>query len=111
MIKDTVSFPDFVKLDLRVGTIVTAQPVNGSERLMQMEIDLGEEVGKREIIAGIALQYKPEELLNRQVIVLVNLEPKKMMGLESQGMVLAGGDKEIALLQPDKVIPNGTVIR
>jgi methionine--tRNA ligase beta chain len=111
MIKSTLTFPDFVKLDLRVGTITQAIPVDGSERLVKLTIDLGEEIGTREIIAGIALTYTPEMLTNRQIIVIVNLEPKKMMGMESNGMVLAAGDSEIALLQPDKPLPNGTVVR
>ena len=111
MIKDVVTFPDFVKLDLRVGTVKTAERIDGSERLVKLGVDLGEEIGQREIIAGIALQYDSSSLIGRQVAVLVNLEPKKMMGFESNGMVLAAGDSEIALLKPDKKLPEGTVIR
>jgi methionine--tRNA ligase beta chain len=111
MLKDTITFPDFIKLDLRVGTIKTAEKVAGSERLIKLEINLGEEIGQRMIIAGIALQYEPENLVGKQVVVAVNLEPKKMMGMESQGMVLAAGDSEIALLTPDKPIEDGKVVR
>lgn len=111
MIKDQISFPDFIKLDLRVGTILEAEIVEGSERLIKLQIDLGSEIGQRQIIAGIAQHYKAEQLVGRQVIVISNLEPKKMMGMESQGMVLAGGDEEIALLTPDKKVSNGTIIR
>lgn len=111
MLKPTISFPDFVKLDLRIGTIVTAEPVEGSERLMKMQVDLGSEVGQRQIIAGIALWYKAEDLVNKQVVVVVNLEPKKMMGMESQGMIMAGGDDEAVLLEVGKPLPAGTVVR
>jgi len=111
MLKDPITFPDFIKLDLRVGTIITAEAVLGSERLVKMEVDFGEEVGKRQIIAGISLYYEAEKLIDKQVIGIVNLEPKKMMGMESQGMLLAAGDETIALLTPDKPLENGTVVR
>jgi len=111
MLKDTIAFPDFVKLDLRVGTIVDAEAVLGSERLVKLEDDFGQEVGKRQIIAGISLQYSVDKLLNLQVVGIVNLQPKKMMGMDSQGMLLAAGDETIALLTPDKPIENGTIVR
>ena len=111
MIKDIITFPDFVKLDLRIGTIVEATTVEGSERLVKLLVDLGEEIGQRQIIAGIAQHYDSQQLVNQQVVILVNLEPKKMMNMESQGMVLAGGDDIIALLKPDKQVSNGTIIR
>ncbi|MGI5828401.1 MAG: methionine--tRNA ligase subunit beta [Patescibacteria group bacterium] len=111
MIKDTITFPDFAKLDIRVGTIEVAERVENSERLVRFEVDLGKEIGKRQIIAGIALQYEAENLLGKQVTVLVNLESKKMMGLESRGMLLAAGEDKIALLKPDKTIANGGIVR
>ena len=110
MIKDQISFPDFVKLDLRVGTITIAKVVEGSERLLKLEVDLGKEIGQRQIIAGMAQFYQAQDLIDKQVVVLVNLEPRKMMGLESQGMIIAAGDEEAVLLKPDKKIKNGTVI-
>jgi len=111
MLKDLINFPDFVKLDLRVGTIVSAEAVLGSERLVKMEVDFGQEVGMRQIIAGISLHYEVEQLKSKQVIGIVNLAPKKMMGMESQGMLLAAGDDTVALLMPDKEVVNGTVVR
>jgi methionine--tRNA ligase beta chain len=111
MIKDTVSFPDFIKLDLRIGTIQLAEKIDGSDRLIRMKISLGEELGERQIIAGIALYYSPEDLVGRQVVVLVNLEAKKMMGIESEGMVLAAGDEDVVLLTASKKIPDGSIIR
>ena len=111
MLKSTISFPDFVKLDLRVGTIKIAEPVEGSERLMKMQVDLGPEIGERQIIAGIALWYTPADLIDRQVVVVVNLESKKMMGMESAGMIMAAGDEEAVLLQPSKGLPAGTIVR
>ena len=111
MLKDNIAFPDFVKLDLRIGTIKTAAMVVGSDRLIKLEVDLGEEIGTRQIIAGIGKHYKAEELVGRQVVVVVNLESKKMMNLESSGMILAAGDEEIALLTLDKKLPNGSLVR
>ena len=111
MLKDPIAFPDFVKLDIRVGTITFAEAVLGSERLVKLEVDFGEEVGTRQIIAGISLQYNAPDLVERQVVGIVNLQAKKMMGMESNGMLLAAGDETIALLSPDKPLPNGTVVR
>ncbi len=111
MIKDSISFPDFVKLDIRIGKIKTAENVEGSERLIKMKIDLGKEVGTRQIIAGVALHYQVDQLVGKKVAVLVNLESKKMMGMESSGMILAAGDEQIAFLMPDKDVPAGSIVR
>jgi methionine--tRNA ligase beta chain len=111
MKKDNIFFPDFSKLDLRIGTVISVEAVLGSERLVKMEVDFGEEIGQRQIIAGIAQLYKTKDMINKQVVCLVNLEPKKMMGLKSQGMMLAAGDKEFCPLIPEKTLPNGTIVR
>ncbi|MCL5411785.1 MAG: methionine--tRNA ligase subunit beta [Patescibacteria group bacterium] len=93
---EQISFEQFKKLDLRVGKIIVAARVEGSEKLLCLEIDLGEE--KRQILSGIAPFYQPEELLNKSVVIVANLEPRKIMGLESQGMLLcANADKPIFL--------------
>ena len=86
---DFVSMDHFKKLDLRVGEVVSATPVKGSDKLMRLEVDLGSE--RRVILSGIRPDYSAEEVVGMQVVVLCNLEPRKMMGTVSQGMVLDAG--------------------
>ncbi|MCL5090790.1 MAG: hypothetical protein M1514_02140 [Patescibacteria group bacterium] len=109
MIKQTIEYSDFVKLDLRIGTIVECKEIPGSEKLLNLTVDLGSELGKRTILSGIKKYFSPESLIGTQVLVLVNLEPKKMMSLESQGMILMGveeveGEEKITLLVPQNKI-------
>jgi len=107
---DLVSIDDFKKIDLRVATIKTAERVEGSDKLIKLSIDLGEEV--RQLVAGIGKQYEPENLLEKQIIVIANLQPRMLMGLESRGMLLAahGENGEAILLAPDKLAFNGSSI-
>lgn len=106
-----INFEEFKKVDLRVANVTAAQKVEESENLIKLEIDLGTKLGKRQILAGIQKYYQPEELMGRQIIVVVNLEPKKMMGMESQGMLLAADiNGEPILLMPDKQVPPGSKI-
>jgi methionyl-tRNA synthetase len=96
-----VSFDDFAQLDLRVGLVKEAVAVPKSRALLKLMVDLGEST-PRQILAGIASQYTPEEIIGRKIIVLANLAPKKMMGLESQGMLLAADvDNQAVLLKID----------
>jgi len=107
-----VSLEDFEKLDLRVGKIVSATPVRGSEKLMKLEIDLGTE--RRIILSGMRPDYTPEAVVGMQVVVLCNLEPRKIMGIVSQGMILDAGYREgvkpPALLTVSHRVPNGVRI-
>lgn len=103
-----VSFEEFKKFDLRVAKVIEAEKVEDSEKLLKLQVDLGEE--KRQIIAGIQKNYNPEELVNKEIIIIANLEPKTIFGLESQGMLLAAENGKLALLQPDKEILPGTKI-
>ncbi len=105
-----ISFADFSKLELKVGTILEAEEVEGSKKLIKLRVDLGEEK-PRQILAGVKQWYKPEDLTGKQVVVAANLEPRLMMGLESQGMVLAAGEDEPVLLMPQKELPSGAKIR
>jgi methionyl-tRNA synthetase len=84
---EKISIDDFMKIDLRVAQVKVAEPVKGADRLLRLEIDLGYE--QRQILAGIAKYYKPEELIGRKIIVVANLQPRKLKGLESNGMLLA----------------------
>ncbi|MDX1535820.1 MAG: methionine--tRNA ligase subunit beta [Candidatus Spechtbacterales bacterium] len=106
-----ISFDDFKKLDMRAGTIMEAEHIEDSDKLMKLLVNLGDEVGERQIIAGIGKNHVPENVEGRQIIVLVNLEPKKLMGLESEGMLLAAGPEEgPVLLMPENEVPPGTKI-
>lgn len=108
-IKETISYNEFKKLDLRVVSILNAERVQGSEKLIKLIVDLG---GERNIIAGIGKTYSPEDLIGKQIVILANLEPKKLMGEESNGMLLAAIDEEMpVLIIPDKKIGSGSVIQ
>ncbi|MBI4035216.1 MAG: methionine--tRNA ligase [Candidatus Chisholmbacteria bacterium] len=117
--KDQVSFVDFSKLDLRVGTIVKVETPEGSRTMYRLTVDLGPSFaeateGKERIIfAGIKEAYSPDELVGEQVVVVVNLEPKKIMGEESQGMLLAAceTDDQPVVVVPKKQVKNGSVVR
>jgi len=103
-----INFKAFKKLDLRVATVLEAEKVKESDNLMKLQVDLGEE--KRQILAGIQKYYTSKELIGRQIIIVANLEPKIMLGLESQGMLLAAGEVEPILLMPDKKTEPGSKI-
>ena len=106
---EIVNFDDFSKLNIRVGKIISAEEVEGSNKLIKMKVDIGDE--ERQIVAGISKYYSLDELTNKIVIVLINLEPRKIFGIESQGMLLASidGDK-VSLLQTDKEMIPGSEI-
>lgn len=105
-----ITFDDFKKLDMRIGTIVSAARVPGTDKLLTLEINFGTET--RHIVAGIAEVYPPDDLIGKEVPVLLNLEPRKIRGVESHGMVLAVDvDGKPILLHPDRVVPSGSTIR
>jgi methionyl-tRNA synthetase len=108
--KSAITFEDFSKLDLRVGTIVAAEKIDKADKLLKLEVDLGYE--KRTIVSGIALQFRPEEIVNRQVVVVVNLVSRKMKGIESQGMILMAEDKsgKLHFVAPENKISAGAVV-
>lgn len=105
-----VAIEDLKKLDIRIGKIVSAEAIEGSEKLLKLQVDFGE--FQRQILSGIAKFYTPAELVGKQCPFIVNLEPRKMMGLESQGMLLAAGvEGSAVLLHPDKEIPEGSPLK
>lgn len=109
-VKEDIVFDDFMKLDLRIGLIKSAEKVPKSSKLLKLMVDVGS-LGERQILAGIGKNYKPEDLLGKQVVIVANLPPRKMMGLESQGMVLAAGDgKNLAVLNPTQAMPPGSPV-
>jgi methionyl-tRNA synthetase len=105
--KPTIEFDDFAKLDLKVGTILSAEKVAKADKLLKLEIDLGTE--KRTIVSGIALHFTPEEITGRQVVVVANLAPRKMRGIESNGMILLAEDKagKLHFVKPENMIDAG----
>lgn len=109
-LKPTIQYDDFAKLDLRIGVIVSAEKVEKADKLLKLEIDLGFE--KRTIVSGIALHFKPEEIINKQVVVVANLAPRKMRGIESNGMILMAEDKEgkLYFINPDTIIDRGSSV-
>jgi methionyl-tRNA synthetase len=107
-IKDTIQFDDFAKIDLRVATITAAVKVPKADKLLQLEVDLGFE--KRTIVSGIALHFAPEDIIGQQVVVVANLAPRKMRGIESNGMILMAEDKDgkLRFVSPAEAVASGS---
>ena len=107
---DQIDFDTFKKVELRMGKVLAADRVEGSEKLIRYDVDFGE-FGQRQILSGIAKWYSPEELVGKTLPFVVNLEPRQLMGLESQGMLLATGNEDGAvLLEPIKEVDPGAEI-
>ena len=105
-----ISIDDFKKVELKVAKVISAERVEGSEKLLKLQVDLGEE--KRQIIAGIGKAYNSEDLIGKQIIIVANLEPRSLMGFENQGMVLAAnGEAGPVLIMPEKEVNSGTELR
>ena len=108
--KDSVSFDDFQRMDIRISTILAAEKVAKTKKLLKLTVDTG--IDKREIVSGIAEYFTPEELVGQQVLVLVNLAPRTMKGIESRGMILMGEDAsgKLVLLKPSEKTNNGAIV-
>ncbi|MBT4414549.1 MAG: methionine--tRNA ligase subunit beta, partial [Polaribacter sp.] len=100
-------FEDFTKLDIRIGTILEAEKVVKTKKLLKLKVDVG--IDTRTIVSGIAESFSPEDIIGQQVSVLVNLAPRKIRGVESQGMILMTDtpDGKLAFVEPDKAVKNG----
>ncbi len=109
--KDSIEFDDFGKMDIRVGTVLEAEKVAKTKKLLKLKIDTG--IDQRTVVSGIAEYYQPEDLIGKQVSVLVNLEPKKLRGIESQGMILCAenGDGSLSIVTPDQKVNNGSEVK
>ncbi len=104
-----INFEEFKNIDLRVAKIINVSRIEESEKLLKIEVELGEE--KRIIVAGIANYYSPDELINKNVVIVANLEPRIMFGIESQGMILAVKDEDkLSVLVPEKEVKSGLKI-
>lgn len=107
---DTIKFEDFKKIDFRVGKVIQAGNIEGAETLMRLKVDFGP-FGERTILSGIKKWYQPEDLEGKNFVFVFNLEPKKMMGESSQGMIMAAEDEDsenCVLLIPEGDIAPGT---
>lgn len=107
--KPTITFPDFEKLDIRVGTILTASLPEWSEKLIELQVDFGEEIGMKTIFSGIRAFFQPEDLQGKQSIFLINLPPRKMGPGVSEGMMLLADDKTPVLLSPVQPVATGAI--
>ena len=109
-LKPVIQFDDFARMDIRIGTILEAEPVKKSKKLLKFLIDDGFE--KRTILSGIAEHFSAEEMVGKQVTFIANLAPRTMMGVESQGMILMAEDKDgsLSLIQPDKAVWSGATV-
>jgi len=105
-----ISIDDFSKIELKIGRVVSAERIEGSNKLVKLQVDTGE---IRQIVAGIGKAYTPEELTGKKIVVVTNLQPAKLMGVESQGMLLAATDSNgtLSILMPDKDAKEGAIIK
>lgn len=112
----SISFEDFKRLDIRIGKIISAEKMEGADRLLRLEVDFGPSTSSgstiRQIVAGIAEFYTPEDLVGKEFVFIVNLEPRKFKGVESQGMILAADDSgKPVLLEPEKEVEVGSIVK
>ncbi len=109
----TISYGDFEKLEIRMGKVLEAERVPGTNKLLKLRVDLGDET--RQLVAGIAHVYAPEEVIGRTIPVLANLEPRTIRGVESRGMILCptdkGGNPVLLLPDPEREVPTGAPVR
>ena len=112
MNKEIVSFDEWQKLDLRIGKILEISEIKGADKLYKLKIDLGKEIGERILLAGLKPYFEKEELKSKKIVVFVNLQPRKIMGIESQGMLLAADEEgKPILITPEKNVKIGSKIR
>ena len=104
--KPVIQFDDFSKIELKTGTIVAAEKVEKADKLLKLEVDMGEE--KRTIVSGIALHFQPEAIIGQKVVVVANLAPRKMKGIESNGMILMADDADGKLVFASAPAANGS---
>ncbi|OGZ64605.1 MAG: hypothetical protein A3A98_03570 [Candidatus Staskawiczbacteria bacterium RIFCSPLOWO2_01_FULL_40_39] len=108
---DIVPFEEFKKIEIKIGKILSAEKIEGSDKLLKLQVDFGPSAEKRQIIAGIGKRYEPESIIGKECPFMFNLEPKEILGLQSQGMILCADDNGPVLLHPDKEIAPGSKIK
>ena len=105
-----INYETFKQVELKVAKVLSAERVEGSEKLLKLEVDLGSE--KRQVIAGVGIKYQPENLVGKSIIIVANLEPRKLMGLESNGMLLAASNETegpILLTTMEDILPGSNI--
>ncbi|MBI2043347.1 methionine--tRNA ligase subunit beta [Candidatus Pacearchaeota archaeon] len=114
MTEGIISFNDWSKVDLRVAKILKVEDIECADKLYKLTVDLGKEFGKRTVCAGIKKYYNSEDLKNKKIILVQNLQPRTLRGIESQGMILAAVNKqetEVVLISPEKDMEVGSKVR
>ena len=112
--EEQIDIDYFSKVKLRVALIESAEAVPKSKKLLKLQVNLGEQLGSRQVLSGISQFYSPESLIGKRVIIVSNLKPAKLMGLESHGMLLAGSDEQttvLAIVEPSELLPLGSIVR
>ncbi len=109
--KENIEYDDFAKLDMRIGTIVTAEKVAKTKKLIKLTINTG--IDTRTVVSGIAEYYEPDEVIGKQVVILVNLAPKNLKGIESKGMILMAenSDGSLVFVSPAVKVKNGSEVK
>ena len=108
-----IKFEDFLKIDIRIGEVLECEKVEGTDKLLKLKVDFGEEIGIKQILTAMAQFYEPKDFIGKQMPFIVNLEERKIRGEISQGMVMAGDigeDEKPVFLNPDSKINNGTKV-
>ena len=113
-VEELIDIEYFSKVKLRVALIESVEAVPKSKKLLKLQVNLGEQLGTRQVLSGISQFYTPESLVGKRVIIVANLKPAKLMGLDSQGMLLAGSDDAVsvlAVIEPSEQLPLGCIVR
>jgi methionyl-tRNA synthetase len=111
---ELIDIGDFMKVALRVAQVTAVEAVPKSKKLLKLQLDLGPDMGTRQIVSGIAQFYTPEALIGKRIIVVANLKPAQLMGVESNGMLLAGSSEDgttLAIIEPHESLPLGATVR
>ena len=112
-----INIDEFSKVELKIAKVLEAERVEGSEKLIKMSLDVGDkdEAGEfvpRQVLAGIGKTYEPADLIGKQIVIVANLEPRSLMGLESHGMIVAGSDDQgVVIVTPERELPPGTKLK
>ena len=110
-IKAEITYDDFAKLDIRMGTVVAVEKIENADKLLKCTIDFGD-MGQRTIVSGIAEWKSADDLVGKQLPYIVNLAPRMLRGVESQGMLIAASDEQgVALITPEREVPRGTKLK
>lgn len=105
-----INFDDFAKVEFKVGTVLEAEEIEGSDKLLKLKVDFGEDE-PRQILSGIKSWYKPSQLKGKQFVFVTNLAPRQIMGLESQAMILATDTDKPIIIKPSSKVPSGVKLR